>query len=68
MNARNCSVHSTWWLGWYGHSGGRGAAQNVEGRRAGGFVARLVCQSGGGQRGVIRSVLCGAESEKDEPG
>ena len=25
--------------------------QNVGGRRAGGFVARLVCQSGGGQRG-----------------
>ena len=42
--------------------------QNVGGRRAGGFVARLVCQSGGGQRGAIRSVLCGAESEKDEPG
>lgn len=34
------------------------------GRTAGGFVARLVGQSGGGQRGVIRSVLCGAESEK----
>lgn len=36
------------------------------GGRAGGYTARLVCKSGGGQQGVIRLVRCGAGSEKDE--
>lgn len=36
------------------------------GRKAGGFMVRLVCRTGESSGGVLRSVMCGAESEKDE--
>ena len=43
-----------WSLGWEGVQCRMWREES--GRRAGGFVARFVCQSGGGQQGVNRSV------------
>ena len=70
----DCSVHSRWWHVRCGHWGERGAVRSASGggrslagRQVGSWRGLFVSQVEG-SGGVIRSVLCGAESEKNKLG
>lgn len=69
-NASYCLVQQQMTL-LCGHWVGKGAVcsgggQEEFGRKAGRFMVRLACKSGGRQQGIIRSVMYGAERGRDE--